>query len=122
MKFADNLPIYIQIMNFIKVKIVSGEWNGGDQLPSVREFSKQLKVNPNTIQRVYQELEREGLIFTQRGTGTFVREDEAMIRQLKQSRAEELMDHFFREMQNIGFQKQEIKRMVMEWVEKEETE
>ncbi len=68
MEFNDNLPIYIQIMNLIKSSIASGEIRGGgDKLPSVREFSKELKVNPNTIQRSYQELERENIVFTQRG-------------------------------------------------------
>ena len=83
MEFSDNLPIYLQIMNFIKTKIVSGEINGGDKLPSVREFSKELKVNPNTIQRVYQELEREELVFTQRGMGTFVTDNIQIIQKSK---------------------------------------
>ena len=87
MDFNDNLPIYIQIMNLLKSKMVSGEISGGDKLPSVREFSKELKVNPNTIQRAYQELEREELVFTQRGMGTFVTEDIEIIKRLKKNMA-----------------------------------
>ena len=63
-EFNSNLPIYLQIMNYIKRKIVSGELNGGDKLPSVRELSQELTVNPNTVQRTYQELERDNLTYT----------------------------------------------------------
>ena len=83
MDFNENLPIYIQIMNLVKGKMVSGKINGGDKLPSVREYSKELKVNPNTVQRTYQELEREGLVFTQRGMGTFVTEEISIVKNLK---------------------------------------
>ncbi|WP_062350201.1 GntR family transcriptional regulator [Bacillus kwashiorkori] len=120
MEFNSNLPIYIQIMNVIKTKIASGEWSGGDKLPSVREFSKQLKVNPNTIQRVYQELEREELVFTQRGMGTFITEDAEMIKELKKDRATSLMDLFFQDMQSLGFSKEEIKQLITERIDKEE--
>lgn len=119
MEFNSNLPIYIQIMNLIKTKMVSGEINGGDKLPSVREFSKELKVNPNTIQRAYQELEREEYVFTQRGTGTFVTENVDVIKDLKKSMATEVIGQFFVEMKNLGFKSDEIKEMVSIWLEGE---
>ncbi len=112
MEFSSNLPIYIQIMNLIKTKVVSGEITCGEKLPSVRDFSKDLKVNPNTIQRVYQELEREQLLITQRGMGTFVTEDINTIKYLKQSMATDLIDQFFMEMKKLGFQSDEIKTMI----------
>lgn len=121
MEFNSNLPIYIQIMNLIKTKIASGELNGGDKLPSVREFSKEMKVNPNTIQRVYQELEREKLVFTQRGMGTFVTEDTDIIKNLKKDRAAELINQFFLDMGSLGFRIDAIKKMVSEWTNKEES-
>jgi len=113
-EFSSSLPIYIQIMNLIKTKVVSGEIDRGEKLPSVRELSKELKVNPNTIQRVYQELEREELVKTQRGMGTFVTEDSLIISHLKQSMAAAVIDRFFREMENLGFQPDEIKKMISE--------
>lgn len=119
MDFNSNLPIYIQIMNYIKTKIASGELNGGDKLPSVRDFSKKMKVNPNTIQRVYQELEREELVFTQRGMGTFVTENTSIIKNLKSDRANELVRWFFKEMKNLGFQTDEIKTIISNWMEEE---
>lgn len=120
MEFDDNFPIYIQIMNLIKNKMVSGEISGGDKLPSVREFSKELKVNPNTIQRAYQELEREGLVFTQRGMGTFVTEDIETIKRLKKSMAESIIDNFLMEMKKIGFNSNEILKIISERIKKEE--
>lgn len=120
MDFKDNLPIYIQIMNLIKGKMVSGKINGGDKLPSVRELSKELKVNPNTIQRTYQELEREELVFTQRGMGTFVTEDKEIVRNLKKGMATNIINNFIMEMKKLGFKSNEIIEIISEWIDKEE--
>ena len=68
-------PIYLQIIAYMKKKIVSGELKGGERVLSVREYASEVKVNPNTIQKVYNELENQGLIYTQRGIGKFVTED-----------------------------------------------
>jgi len=106
--FNENLPIYIQIMDLIKKQIVKGELKGGDKLPSVRELSTELKVNPNTIQRTYQELERENLVYTQRGMGTFVTEDEAIIRELKKNMATNLVNSFIDDMKSLGFDLKDI--------------
>lgn len=122
MDFKDNLPIYIQIMNLIKSKMVSEAISGGDKLPSVREFSKELKVNPNTIQRAYQELEREELVYTQRGMGTFVTEDVEIIRRLKKNMATNVVNNFLMEMKKLGFNSNEIIQIISEWVEEEEKE
>lgn len=122
MEFNSNLPIYMQIMNLIKTKVVSGEINGGEKLPSVRDFSKELKVNPNTIQRAYQELERVELVITQRGMGTFVTQDTHIIEKLKQHMATALMDRFLTEMGNLGFQSAEIKAMISKRFDEEEIE
>lgn len=107
-------------MNLIKTKVASGEINGGDKLLSVREFSKNLKVNPNTIQRAYQELEREGLVFTQRGMGTFVSEDTATIKNLQKSMAMELVNKFLTEMKNLGLQRNEIRKLISQCIDEEE--
>ncbi|MFA7533990.1 MAG: GntR family transcriptional regulator, partial [Tissierellaceae bacterium] len=103
MFFNENLPIYIQIMNMVKKRIVIKELKEGEKLPSVRELSTELKVNPNTIQRSYQELEREDLVFTQRGMGTFVTEDIDVIDNLKKTMALGLVDSFIKDMESLGF-------------------
>ena len=120
MKFDDKLPIYIQIMNYMKKKIITGEINGGDKLPSVRELSTKLRVNPNTIQRTYQELERENLVFTQRGMGTFVTEDKQIVKNLKKDMASDIIESFISEMKGLGFSYDEIAEVVKDRTKKEE--
>lgn len=114
MLFTDNLPIYIQIMNLIKKRIIIGELKEGEKLPSVRELSTELKVNPNTIQRSYQELEREDLVFTQRGMGTFVVEDKETIKNLKKNVATDIVKSFINEMKSIGYSPAEIIALINE--------
>lgn len=113
MKFNDNLPIYVQIIEYIKRKIITLELKGGDKLPSVRELSGELKVNPNTVQRSYQELERENLVYTQRGMGTFVTEDMEIIKRLKQDMASNIVKTFIKEMKSLGFDLEEIKDLII---------
>lgn len=67
------VPVYSQIMNQIKHSISSGLLRSGDRLPSIRELAKELRVNPNTVVRAYRELEREGIVESRRGQGSFVR-------------------------------------------------
>ena len=112
MKFNDNLPIYVQIIEYIKRKIITLELKGGDKLPSVRELSGELKVNPNTVQRSYQELEREDLVYTQRGMGTFVTEDEKILKELKNNMASSIVDTFVQEMKSLGFNLNEIENLI----------
>lgn len=106
--FDDDRPIYIQIEEFIKRDIVSGRLNGGDKLPSIREMSDKFKVNPNTIQRAYAELEREGLTYTQRGMGTFVVDDEYKLDSLRKSMATREIREFVNVMYELGFSDEEI--------------
>ena len=108
MNFDSNLPIYIQIMDLIKRQVITGDLKEGDKLPSVREIAIQLKVNPNTIQRSYQELERENLVYTQRGMGTFVTEDKQLVKELKVNIAKNIINNFLDDMKAIGYSPHEI--------------
>ena len=114
MEFDNNLPIYIQIMNYLKKQIISGQLKEGDKLYSVRELSSKLKVNPNTIQRSYQELEREELVYTQRGLGTFVTEDKDVILKLKKEMASQIVKDFLIEMKELGYSADDIIELVAE--------
>ena len=118
-KFDDKAPIYVQVMESIKRDIVIGRLKEGDKLPSVREMSSELKVNPNTIQRAYQELERENLTYTQRGTGNFVKGDRMMIMELKKQMARRSINVFIGDMKNLGFTPDEIAHIVSEELNKE---
>ena len=118
-EFEPNTPIYIQIMNIIKRRIINGELKPGDKIPSVRELSASLKVNPNTIQRTYLELERENIAYKQRGMGTFLREDESMIEKLRDEMARDIIYNFINGMKELGFSSNEIIEIVEEKVQEE---
>lgn len=102
-EFDANIPIYLQIMREIKRSIVTGELKPGDRLPSVRERAEALTVNPNTVQRAYQELEREGVSETRRGMGTFIVEKESLIGELKTEMARSVIYAFIDGMRSLGF-------------------
>ena len=84
-QFSNDAPIYSQLIAQIKVGIVSGAFPPGERLPSVRDLATEAGVNPNTMQRALTELERDGLVYSQRTTGRFVTEDQAMIASAKRS-------------------------------------
>lgn len=71
----DDRPIYAQIVDEVRRAVLVGALEGDDPLPSVRDLASDLRVNPNTVSRAYQELEREGLVYVRRGRGTFVAPD-----------------------------------------------
>lgn len=110
--FDTNTPIYIQIMNIIKKRIISGEIIVGDKVPSVRELALELKTNPNTIQRTFQELEREGIVETKRGLGRYVTSEEAIIMNIKKEMANDLLQTFIEGMRDLGFDNEEIVHIV----------
>lgn len=114
LKFDENLPIYIQIMDYIKKKVIIGEIKDGDKLPSVRDLASDLKVNPNTVSRVYQELEREGLTYTQRGMGTFITEDKDSLYNLKKTMARDIVSKFIYQIKELHFGKDEILALLKE--------
>ena len=70
----DKTPIYAQLERGLRAAIAAGRLNAGDQLPTVRQLAVELRINANTVARVYSELEREGLLETRRGVGTFIGE------------------------------------------------
>lgn len=118
-EFNEKMPIYIQIMDMIKRDIVTKKLNGGDKLPSVREMAESLKVNPNTVQRAYQELERENVTYTQRGMGTFITENTEKLASLKREMAKEIVESFVTGMRSLGFNSNEILEIIEEYLKKE---
>lgn len=119
MEFDNNLPIYLQIMNKIKREIVTGKLKAGDKIPSVRELATELQINPNTIQRTFQELEREDVVETRRGLGRYVTSEESKIMTIKKEMAGDLLDQFIHGMQELGFSNKDIATIVAEAVEVE---
>ncbi len=117
--FSDKIPIYLQIMNLVKQEVVVGKLVSGEKLLSVREMAEKYSVNPNTVQRVYQELERENVIFTQRGMGNFVTQDRSKIEEIKNDMAEELVISFLGGMERLGFSGEETVEVLEKHIDKE---
>jgi len=105
--YQDSRPIYEQIVENFKIQILKGVLQEGDQMPSVRSLAVELSANPNTIQKAYIELERQGFIYTVKGKGNFVKSDQS----LKTAKKEEIVDKInslLQEAIDIGFTKEEI--------------
>lgn len=115
--FDEKSPIYLQIAYRVKLKIASKELIMGQQLLPVREFAQEAGVNPNTVQRAFQELEKEGLVYSARTSGRFVTEDEKLIDQKRHEIAQSLMKNFVTEMTAIGFSSPEIKAIITDYIE-----
>lgn len=107
MEYNSSMPIYLQVLNDLKKKLVTSQISLGDKLPSVRDLALNYQINPNTASRVYTELEREGLCFTKRGMGTFVTEDSEQIRKLKSTMALDLIQTFMEGMKHLGYTSEE---------------
>lgn len=114
MQFNKEQPIYQQIMEDIKLKIVNGTYPAGSKLPSIRDYAEELIVNPNTVQKSFSELEREEYIYSKRGIGFFVNEDEQLIKNLKTKHLNDEIDLFIEKMSLLGFSKSEIIEKVKE--------
>ncbi|MDR0292741.1 MAG: GntR family transcriptional regulator [Oscillospiraceae bacterium] len=100
--FDDRTPIFRQIVLRFRRAFVRGESPPGGRIPSIREMSALLKVNTNTCQRAYQEMERDGLIYSKRGTGYFFTEDDTMLNQTRRELALESLRRFVEEMRALG--------------------
>lgn len=106
--FDNNLPIYIQIIDEIKIMIASGNLKAGDKLPSVRDMAQEFGVNPNTMQRAFSELERENLVFAERTSGRFITKDGGVIVELRNILAEKELEKFMEYMKKIGCTEDEV--------------
>lgn len=103
--FENSIPIYIQILEYMKIYLISGVFKCGEKLPSVREFSTTFKVNPNTMQKALAELENMNLIYTERTNGKYVTKDKKLIEKLKDEYAITLAKSYFQGMKKIGLGK-----------------
>ena len=103
--FDNNIPIYIQVLEYLKIYLISGVFKCGEKLPSVREFASTFKVNPNTMQKALSELESMDLIYTERTNGKYVTKDEKLIERLKDEYAITLVKSYFSGMKRIGLGK-----------------
>ena len=118
--FDDRTPIYRQIIDQFSRAFVRGDVLPGDRIPSIRELSVLLKVNTNTVQRVYQEMERDGLISSKRGTGYFFTEDKSMTEKTRRTLTRESLSRFVEEMRSLGCPDREILSQLTSYMEGED--
>ncbi len=112
MDYDMNSPIYLQVIDQIKKKIITGELIPGRKLPSTRELAYEFEINPNTAARVYSEMEAMGLSFTKRGLGTFLTEDKELIESLSKEKINSLVSGFVSDMRLHGYNLEETKKMI----------
>lgn len=100
--FDPGLPIYQQIIDEFRRALARGELTPGEKIPSQRELAQVSKVNPNTVQRAYREMEAMGVVESLRGQGTFISSDPALLAKIRTEMAAESVRRFVQEMQRLG--------------------
>lgn len=122
MDFDAAQPIYRQIIDDFKKRLIRGELKNGDRIPSQREYAEKVRVNPNTVQRAYREMEIMNMVETVRGQGTFVSADQSMLAAFKEDMARSVLAYFVEEMNSLGFNKAELIRLLQEYLQAKEAE
>ena len=117
--FSNDLPIYTQLIEQIKIGIATGIFAPGERLPSVRDLAIEAGVNPNTMQRALAQLESEGLVHSQRTAGRFVTEDGSRIAEMKRELALGHLHTFIDSMNRLAISMEEVQAMLQEEYGKE---
>lgn len=118
--FNNETPIYLQLVEKLKMQIVSGELKQGQRIPSVREMALVARVNPNTMQKALAELESQGLVYTERTNGKFVTQNQKLIHQTKKELAKEKVQKYLDDMKNIGITYEQARNYLQELGGKED--
>lgn len=117
--FETNSPIYLQLVQLFLKDIVTGDWPPGGRVASVRDLAVQYGVNPNTVQRSLAELERDGLLFTERTSGRFITQNTELIGQIRDRLAASQIEVFLEQMRGFGYNHHQLQELVTEkWSEK----
>ena len=112
--FKNGIPIYTQIVDELTMRIASGAYAPGEKLDSVRDMAMDAGVNPNTMQRALSEIERRGLVYSERTSGRFVTRDENVLKELHKELAGRYLDEFVEKLQKIGMKEKEISDFIKE--------
>lgn len=115
----SSRPIYLQIIERVQMDVITGRYQPGDKLPSVRDLAQEAAVNPNTMQKALSELERSGLIYSQRTSGRFITEDKELIHQMQKELAAAEVSAFVVHMKQLGITPEEIRQLLAETIEEE---
>ena len=119
-QFDSSRPIYAQLVERLKAKILAGTYPPGGHLDSVRDMAAAAGVNPNTMQRALAQLETEGLVRTERTAGRYVTEDTMLIEQLRAEAARNLTAEFLEKMRGIGYGLEQAAALLEHWDEGKE--
>ncbi|GAA0342576.1 GntR family transcriptional regulator [Bacillus carboniphilus] len=119
MEFNKVEPIYTQIIEDIKLKIINGTYLPGQEIPSRRQLAKDLGVNPNTIQRAYREMEEKKLIVTSRGQGSFITSDQTIINSLKDEALSRVVSQSVEKLRSFGRSDHEIIELIQKFMKGE---
>ncbi|MBQ9273001.1 MAG: GntR family transcriptional regulator [Mogibacterium sp.] len=114
--FKNGIPIYTQIIDEFTMRIASNAYEPGEKLPSVRDLALDAGVNPNTMQRALAELERRGLVYSERTSGRFVTKEEAVLMELHEELAKKYFEELTEKLRKIGMDDKAIKKSVSEWM------
>ena len=113
----NNRPIYLQLVERIQMDIVSGVYHAGDKLPSVRELAADAAVNPNTMQKAFTELERSGLVYTQRTNGRYITEDQERISRIREELAREFTQSYLSNIRRLGYEREQALALAQKIIE-----
>lgn len=116
-ELKSDRPIYTQLLEELKRRIVSGYYRPGEKLLPVRELAQEAKVNPNTMQKALSELERQGLVFAVRTTGRYITEDATLIEDTKTEFAAFHVKTYYNEMKALGYQREEMVQFISDYKE-----
>ncbi|WP_265456777.1 GntR family transcriptional regulator [Enterococcus sp. HY326] len=119
MNFIEDRPIYLQIMDEIIQQIITGKLQPGEKVMAVREMAVEMSTNPNTVQRSLQELERMGILFSERGKGRFVTEDQWVLTNLNQQKITQVITDYLSQMEQLGFTAAEALEKMQRFIEEE---
>ena len=117
-EFENDRPIYTQLLEMIQMMIIAGRYRSGDKIPPVRELSVEAGVNPNTMQRALQELERLGLLCVNRTAGRTVTEDTALIEKIREQKALDYTGRYLLDMRRLGYDRQAVMTLLHSEMEK----
>lgn len=116
-EFQSNMPIYLQLVDKFKHKIVSGELQAGSKIDSVRDLAISFEVNPNTVQRALSELERDGLVYAERTAGRFITNNKELISNMRNEIAQDIIGKFIKQMSSLGFSYSESMELIQKHIE-----
>ncbi|MGL5346783.1 MAG: GntR family transcriptional regulator [Peptostreptococcaceae bacterium] len=112
-EFNNNKPIYLQIVDILKLNIISGELPVGSKLKSVRDLALDFEVNPNTMQRALSELERDNFVYSQRTSGRFVTDNQEIIIHLREEMAKIEITELFNMLIKLGYKKEDLADIIL---------